>query len=73
LISVSKNIVAGRGAGINVNEQAVKKRGKENSRSDGDCQCEKEMEQHLLACQLIFEIEPLIPALVKNKHHFECK
>jgi hypothetical protein len=27
------------------------KRGKENSRSDGHYQCEKEMEDHLLACQ----------------------
>jgi hypothetical protein len=27
------------------------KRGIENSRSDGHCQCEKEMEDHLLACQ----------------------
>jgi hypothetical protein len=27
------------------------KRGKENSRSDGHCQCEKEMEDHWLACQ----------------------
>jgi hypothetical protein len=27
------------------------KRGKENSRSDGHCQCEKEMEDFLLACQ----------------------
>jgi hypothetical protein len=27
------------------------KRGKENSRSDGHCQCEKEMEDHLLACK----------------------
>jgi hypothetical protein len=24
------------------------KRGKENSRSDGHCQCEKEMEDHLI-------------------------
>jgi hypothetical protein len=39
------------------------KRGKENSRSDGYCQCEKEMEDHLLACQLIFEIEPFINTL----------
>jgi hypothetical protein len=39
------------------------KRGKENSRSDGHCQCEKEMEHNLLACQLIFEIEPLIDTL----------
>jgi hypothetical protein len=36
------------------------KRGKENSRSDGHCQFEKEMEEHLLACQQIFEITPLI-------------
>jgi hypothetical protein len=27
------------------------KRGKENSRSDGHCQCKKEIEDHLLACQ----------------------
>jgi hypothetical protein len=27
------------------------KRGKENTRSDGHCQSEKEMEDHLLACQ----------------------
>jgi hypothetical protein len=27
------------------------KRRKENSRSDGHCQSEKEMEDHLLACQ----------------------
>jgi hypothetical protein len=26
------------------------KRGKENSPSDGHCQCEKEMDDHLLAC-----------------------
>jgi hypothetical protein len=35
------------------------KRGKEKSRSDGHCQREKEMDDHLLACQEIFEIEPL--------------
>jgi hypothetical protein len=28
-----------------------KKRGKENSGADGHCQCEKEMEDHLQACQ----------------------
>jgi hypothetical protein len=34
------------------------KRGKEKSPSDGHCQCEKEMDDHLLACQQIFKIEP---------------
>jgi hypothetical protein len=34
------------------------KRGKEKSPSDGHCQCEKEMDDHLLACQQIFEREP---------------
>jgi hypothetical protein len=29
--------------------------GKEKSPSDGHCQCEKEMDDHLLACQQIFE------------------
>jgi hypothetical protein len=31
------------------------KRGKEKSLSDGHCPCEKEMDDHLLACQQIFE------------------
>jgi hypothetical protein len=34
------------------------KRGKKKSPSDGQCQCEKEMDEDLLACQQIFEIEP---------------
>jgi hypothetical protein len=34
------------------------KRGKEKSQSDGHCQCEKEMDDHLLACQQILESEP---------------
>jgi hypothetical protein len=34
------------------------KRGREKSPSDGHCQCEKEMDDHLLACQQILEIEP---------------
>jgi hypothetical protein len=33
------------------------KRGKEKSPSDGHCQCEKEMDDHLLACQIL-EREP---------------
>jgi hypothetical protein len=36
------------------------KRGEEKSRSDGHCECEKEMDDHLLACQQIIEIEPRI-------------
>jgi hypothetical protein len=34
------------------------KRGNEKSPSDGQCQCEKEMDDHLLACQQIFERLP---------------
>jgi hypothetical protein len=34
------------------------KRGKEKSSSVGHCQCEKEMDEHLLACQQILEREP---------------
>jgi hypothetical protein len=33
------------------------KRGKEKSPFDGHCQCEKEMDNHLLACQQILETE----------------
>jgi hypothetical protein len=35
------------------------KRGKEMAPSDGHCQCEKEMDDHLLACQQILERELL--------------
>jgi hypothetical protein len=34
---------------LNINRPT--KRGKENSQSDGHCQCEKEMDDYLLACQ----------------------
>jgi hypothetical protein len=34
------------------------KRGKDKSPSDGHCQYQKEMEDHLLVCQQIFEREP---------------
>jgi hypothetical protein len=34
------------------------KRGREKSPSGGHCQSEKEMDDHLLACQQILEIEP---------------
>jgi hypothetical protein len=33
-------------------------RGKEKSPSDGRCQCQKEMDDHLLACQQFFDREP---------------
>jgi hypothetical protein len=39
------------------------KREKEKSRSDGHCQREKEMDDHQLTCQQIFEIEPLSDTL----------
>jgi hypothetical protein len=39
------------------------KRGKEKSPSDGHCQCEKEMDDHLLSCQQIYEREPPSDAL----------
>jgi hypothetical protein len=34
------------------------KRAEEKSPTDGHCQCEKEMEEHLLACQRILKREP---------------
>jgi hypothetical protein len=34
------------------------KRGKEKSRSDGHCQREKEMDDHILTCQQILKKEP---------------
>jgi hypothetical protein len=34
------------------------KRGKEKFPFDGHCQCEKAMDDHLLACQQILEKEP---------------
>jgi hypothetical protein len=34
------------------------KRGKEKSPSDGHCQCEKDVDDHLMACQQILEKEP---------------
>jgi hypothetical protein len=36
------------------------KRGKEKFPSDGHCQCEKEIDDHLPACQQILEKEPPI-------------
>jgi hypothetical protein len=41
---------------LNINRPT--RRVKEKSTSDAHCQCEKEMGDHLLACQQILEIEP---------------
>jgi hypothetical protein len=43
------------------------KRGKEKSSSDGHCQCEKEMNEHLLACQEILERQPHVTRLAKER------
>jgi hypothetical protein len=42
--------------GLSINRPT--KREKEKSSSDGHCQCQKAMDDHLLACQIIFEREP---------------
>jgi hypothetical protein len=44
------------------------KRGKKKSPSDGQCQCEKEMDDHLMACQQILERDPDTPK--QSEHHF---
>jgi hypothetical protein len=46
------------------------KRGKEKSPSDGHCQCKKEMEDHFLAYQYIFEIEPHTDTIAKERVSF---
>jgi hypothetical protein len=45
------------------------KRGKEKSSSDGHCQYEKEMDDHLLACQQILERQSHA-WLKREQHHF---
>jgi hypothetical protein len=46
----SERIGMGRNA-LKLSINRPTKRGKEKSPSNGHCQCEKEMEDHLLACQ----------------------
>jgi hypothetical protein len=46
------------------------KRGKEKSPSDGHCQCKKEMDDYLLACQQIFEKVPHSETLAKERTAF---
>jgi hypothetical protein len=46
------------------------KRRKEKSPSDGHCQCKKEMDNHLLACQQIFEKALHSDTLAKERASF---
>jgi hypothetical protein len=46
------------------------KRGKEKSPFDGYRQCKKEMDDHLLACQQIFEKVPNCDMLTKERASF---
>jgi hypothetical protein len=43
------------------------KSGKEKSPFDGHCQCKKEIENHFLACQQIFEKVPHSDTLAKER------
>jgi hypothetical protein len=48
------------------------KHGKENSLSDGHCECQKEMNDQLVTGVLIiFDSEPHSAALLMSQHHFE--
>jgi hypothetical protein len=49
VLATQTSDVVGKDHRVSINRPT--KRGKENSRSDGHFQCEKEMEEHLLACQ----------------------
>jgi hypothetical protein len=60
-IIINSKVAVGRDHRLSINRPT--KRGKEKSRSDGHCQCEIEREDYLLACQQIFEIEPLSDTL----------
>jgi hypothetical protein len=53
---------------LNINRPT--KRGKEKSPSDGHCQCKKEMDDDLLACQQIFEKVPHSDTLAKERVSF---
>jgi hypothetical protein len=56
--------------GLSINRPT--KRGKEKSLSDGHCQREKEMDEHLLAWQQIPEKEPHSDTpLLKRKDHLK--
>jgi hypothetical protein len=46
------------------------KRGKEKCPSDGYCKCKKEMDDHLLACQQIFEKVPHSVTLANERASF---
>jgi hypothetical protein len=42
------------------------KRGKEKSPFDGHCNCEKEMDDHLLACQKFLKKSHIVTSLAKE-------
>jgi hypothetical protein len=46
------------------------KLGREKSPSDRHCKCEKEMDDHILACQQILVIEPHSDTLAKERALF---
>jgi hypothetical protein len=46
------------------------KRGKEKSPSDGHCQCEKEMDDHLVACQQFLKESHLVTHLANERTSF---
>jgi hypothetical protein len=46
------------------------KRGKEKSPSDGHCQCEKEMDDHLLACQYFLKKSYIVTRFAKEGGSF---
>jgi hypothetical protein len=43
------------------------KRGKKKSPSDGHCQCEKEMDDHLLACQSFLKESHIVTRVAKER------
>jgi hypothetical protein len=51
---------------LSINRPA--KRGKEKPPSDGHCQCEKEMDDYLLACPQFLEKQP--QSDTPKEHHF---
>jgi hypothetical protein len=46
------------------------KRGKEKSPSDRHCQCKKEMDNPLQACQQFLKQCHIVTRLLKSEHHF---
>jgi hypothetical protein len=55
--------------GLSINNRLTK-RGKEKFPSDGQCQCEKEMEDHLLAGQQFLTESHIVTRLAKERVSF---